>query len=301
LRHKFLIPEDIPLVGGLSIGISFVITSLLFFLLQKSLPPNIKGVLFSSSIILLVGIIDDFRELSVVVKFFFQILATSLIIRFGVRTNIVYIGNFLNILITFIWIIGITNAFNLLDILDGLAGGIAIIVSLAFLIIALINNDINSAILILALIGVVISFLIYNFPPAKVYMGNTGSHFLGFVIGTLAMIISYAPLERKIALLSPIIILGFPIFDTLFLILMRIGKRKLPFKKTKDHLAMRLSALGFSFRKTLFILLGVCSFFSFAGLLLSQVPNIYGIIILMFLVIIVFALTKKMLNVVIHD
>jgi hypothetical protein len=82
---------------------------------------------------------------------------------------------------------------------------------------------------------------------------------------------------------------------------MRIGKRKLPFKKTKDHLAMRLSALGFSFRNTLFILLGVCSFFSFAGLLLSQVSNIYGIIILMFLVIIVFALTKKMLNVVIHD
>jgi UDP-GlcNAc:undecaprenyl-phosphate GlcNAc-1-phosphate transferase len=111
--------------------------------------------------------------------------------------------------------------------------------------------------------------------------------------------IRYATLEKKIALLSPMFILGFPIFDTMFVISMRLGKKKLPFKKTKDHLALRFSALGYSGKKTLFIMLGVCLCFASAGVLLSQVSNLWGIIIIIFLFLLVFLLTKKMNNVVI--
>jgi UDP-GlcNAc:undecaprenyl-phosphate GlcNAc-1-phosphate transferase len=299
LRYKILVPNGIPFIGGVAMGISFLFTCLFVFSFYKSLSNQIIGILFASFIILIMGVIDDFRELSVTIKFLLQILATALVILFGVRTNIVYIGNFLNIIITFIWIIGITNAFNLLDIKDGLSGGTALIVSLAFLVITSLNGDINTVIIILSLIGAVASFLIYNLPPAKIYMGNTGSHFLGFVLGTIAITISYAPLERKIALISPILILGFPIFDTMFLIFMRLGKKKLPFKKTKDHLAIRFSALGYSGKKTLFIMLLVCLCFASGGLLLSQVSNFFGIIIIIFSFLLVFFLTKKMINVVI--
>ncbi|GAH05852.1 unnamed protein product, partial [marine sediment metagenome] len=118
---------------------------------------------------------------------------------------------------TFLWIIGITNAFNHLDILDGLAGGIAVISSAAFFLIALSNANLGVAIPALVLVAVTLSFLRYNLSAAKVYMGNSGSHFLGFTLAAIALGISYAPLERKIALLSPLLILGFPIFDTAFL------------------------------------------------------------------------------------
>jgi UDP-GlcNAc:undecaprenyl-phosphate GlcNAc-1-phosphate transferase len=294
LRYKFLISKGIPLVGGISMGISFLIICLFFFLFHKELPVNIKGVLFSSSIILLAGIIDDFRELSVLIKFSFQILATTLVILFGVRTYIAGIGEFLNILITFIWIIGITNAFNHLDIVDGSCSGIALIVSLAFFMISLLNGDINGAILTLALSSAIFSFLIYNFPPAKVYMGNSGSHFLGFVLAVVALIISYASLERRVALLSPLFILWLPIFDTSFLVFMRMRKKILPFKKSNDHLALRLLALGHSPKKALLTMFSLCLFFSLCGILISQLPNFWGIIIVVFVVLASFALTKKM-------
>jgi len=299
LKYKVLVSSGTPLIGGIAMGVSFLFTCLFIFSLYKNLPREIVAILSASIIILIAGIIDDFRELSVMIKFVVQILATVLVVSFGVRTNIVYIGTFLNIIITFIWIIGITNAFNLLDIIDGLSGGTALIVGLAFFIITLFNADVNTAVIILSLLGAVSAFLIYNFPPAKIYMGNTGSHFLGFVLSAVALVISYASLERKIALLSPIFILGFPIFDTLFLIFMRLGRKKLPFKKTKDHLAMRFAALGYSRRKTLFIMLGVCLCFASGGVLLTRVSNLIGIIIIVVSVLIILLLSKKMNNVVI--
>lgn len=299
LRYKILVPHSIPFIGGIAMGISFLFTCLFVFSFYEGVSRQIIGILLASFIILIMGIIDDLRELSVMVKFLLQIFATALVILLGVRTKIIYIGSFLNIIITFIWLIGITNAFNLLDIKDGLSGGCALIISMAFFVITLLNKDVYAAVIILSLIGSVSSFLIYNFPPAKIYMGNTGSHFLGFILGAIAIIIRYATLERKIALLSPLLILGFPIFDTLFLISMRLGKKKLPFRKTKDHLALRFSALGYSSKKTLFIMLGVCLCFAFGGVLLTRVSNFLGIIIIVISVSIIFFLSKKMNNVVI--
>ena len=124
-------------------------------------------------------------------------------------------------------------------------------------------------------------------------MGNSGSHFLGFALAAIALIISYAPLERKIALLSPVLILGLPIFDTAFLILARIIKKSLPFKKSNDHLALRFLALGYSKKKALLTMLALCLFFSISGVWLSQVPNIFGFGIIGFLILMSLALTLK--------
>ncbi len=301
LRHKVLILQGVPLIGGISIGLTFLLTYFFIYFLYKDLLQGTAGIFIASSTMLAFGIIDDWRELSVTAKLLIQIVVTSLLILFGVKTQIVYIGNLLNIIITFLWVLGITNAFNHLDVLDGLAGGIAMIISLTFFVISLLNGQINTIILTSVLSGAILSFLLYNWPPAKIYMGNAGSHFLGFVLAAVALAISYAPLERRIALLSPLLILGFPIFDTSFVILIRICKRKLPFKKSRDHLALRFLALGYSKKKTLLIMLGWGLFFSLSGVILSQVSNTFGIIIVTFVVLVSLLLFKKMSRIAIDE
>lgn len=293
LKYKVLMPQGIPLIGGVAMGLSFIFACLASFLVYKSLTQEVKGIIIASFTMLMFGVIDDWRELSIPAKFLIQIVATALLILFGVKTQIVYIGNLANIIITFIWILGISNAFNHLDVVDGLSAGIAIIASLAFFTVSLLSRDMQNAILALALSGTILSFLIYNFPPAKIYMGNSGSHFLGFVLAAIALTISYAPLERKIALLSPLLILGFPIFDTAFLTLMRIKQGKSVFKKSNDHFVLRVLKKGYSKRKTLLFMLSLGLVFSLSGILLSRVSNLWGIVIIFLVGFLSLGLTKK--------
>ncbi len=299
VKYSILIPQGIPLIGGIAMGLSFIIACFAGLLFYRSLSQGIRGIIIASFIMLAFGVVDDWKELSIVAKFLVQIIATSLLVFFGVRTQIVYIGNLANIIITFLWVLGITNAFNHLDVIDGIAAGIALIVSLALFTVSLLNGDIKNVILTSALIGAILSFLIYNLPPAKIYMGNSGSHFLGFILAAVALAISYAPLGRKMALFSPILILGFPIFDTAFLILMRIRRGRSALKKSDDHLALRFLKLGYSKNKTLLLMLVVTFFFSFCGVIISRAPNLLGAIIITFVALVSLALTKKMSKVMI--
>ncbi|MBN1913731.1 MAG: undecaprenyl/decaprenyl-phosphate alpha-N-acetylglucosaminyl 1-phosphate transferase [Candidatus Omnitrophica bacterium] len=275
-RHKVMMLKDIPLVGGLSLGVIFSLLCPVFLWFYGGLSREIFGTVFASLIMLIFGVIDDLRELSVLVKFAAQIIATCFLIAFNIRTHIVGIGEIPNLIVTFIWVIGITNALNHLDIIDALATGVASIAALAFFIIAVLNNDIPTAIVACILFGGLCGFLSFNFPPAKIYMGNSGSHFLGFLLASIALIISYAPLERKAALLSPLFILGFPLFDTAFLVIVRIIKKSLPFKKSNDHLALRFLALGYSKKKALVVMLSISFYFSFCGVCISQLSNLWG-------------------------
>ncbi len=302
LKYNILVSsKGTSLIGGIGMGLSFILISLLGFFLYWASSREAVIIIVASSIMLLFGIIDDLRELSVGAKFLIQIIATSLLVSFGIKTQIVYIGNLLNLIITIVWILAITNAFNHLDVIDGLSAGCATAASLAFFVIALLNGDVNIAGLALVLSGAILSCFIYNFPPAKIYMGNSGSHFLGFILAAIALWVSYAPLERKIALLSPLFILGFPIFDTVFLILMRLKKARSIFKKSRDHLALRFLHLGYSKNKTLLYMLSLSIFFAFSGILLSQVPYVLGIIITMVVMMVSLILAKKMSTVSIDE
>ena len=292
-KYNILKLKETPLIGGISMGISFIMVSLVIFFIRGDIPLEIIGIIFSSTLMLIFGIIDDWRELSVLAKFLTQIIAATLLIIFGIRTQIIYIGSFLNLIITYIWVLAITNAFNHLDILDGLAAGIAILVGLSFFAIGLLNHQSVIIILSLALTSATFGFFIFNFPPARIYMGNCGSHFLGFVLSAIALAISYAPLEKNIALYSPLLILGLPIFDTAFLILIRTIKNKLPFNKSNDHLALRLLNLGFSKEKTLWVMLVWGLFFSFSGVLVSQVNNFWGKSIIIIALVVCLAVTQK--------
>jgi UDP-GlcNAc:undecaprenyl-phosphate GlcNAc-1-phosphate transferase len=297
LKSRLLISGSVTVVGGIALVIAFFISYLLGLWLFRIPLVNVIGIFFASAILFLFGLIDDFRELSIVGKFLVQIIATTVLVISGVCTQIVSIGPVLNILITFIWVIGITNAFNHLDVLDGLAGSSALVISLAFFIISFLNADMKTMILSLALSAALCGFLSFNLPPAKIYMGNGGSHFLGFVLAATAIMISYAPLERKIALLSPIVILGFPILDTAFLIILRLKKKILPFKKSKDHLALRFLISGYSKEKALLLMVVWVLFYALCGALLSQVSNAGGIIIFVLVISLSLLLTKKMAKV----
>ena len=301
LKYKISSSHGVPLAGGVNIGLSFFAVCFLALLFYHHLSNEVTGILIASFIMLLFGIVDDRRELSVSAKFLVQAIATAVLVSFGVRAQIVYIGNLLNIVITFIWVLAITNAFNHLDITDGLAGGIAIISSLGFFVISVLNNDVAMGILTLSLASASLSFLIYNLPPAKIYLGNSGSHFLGFILAAIALAISYAPLGRKVALFSPLLILGFPIFDTVFLILMRLRKKKTPFKKSNDHFALRLLKSGCPKNKTLVLMLLLCSFFVFFGIALSKTSNLYGGAIISVVILSCFWMTAKMAQVKIDE
>lgn len=293
-KYNILKLQDIPLIGGIGIGISFLTVSLIISFLLKVLSLEIFGIILSSLLMLVFGIIDDWRELSVIAKFLAQIIATTLLIIFGVRTQIMYMGSLTNIIITYVWVLAITNAFNHLDVLDGLASGVATLVGSSFFVISLMNQQSAIAILTLSLSAATFGFFIFNLPPARIYMGNCGSHFLGFTLASIALAISYAPLERKIALFSPLLILGLPIFDTGFLILMRLIKKKLPFKKSGDHMVLRLMAIGYSKKKALLIMLSLGLFFSFCGVLISQVSNSLGIVIIVIVLTTTLVITQRM-------
>jgi UDP-GlcNAc:undecaprenyl-phosphate GlcNAc-1-phosphate transferase len=264
------------LVGGLGIGLAFSISALYGLRVLGATTGYGMSILMVSPVVLLFGLIDDIRELSVLSKFIIQIAAASILLLYGVETHIIYIGRPLNVLITLIWVIGITNAFNLLDIGDGLAGGVTLLVGISFACISFLNADSQTLVLCLALSGASLGFLIFNFPPARVYMGNAGSHYAGFILAAIALIARYATMERKIALLSPLLILGLPILDTMFLIIVRMIKKKVPFNKSDDHIYLRFLRLGYSKRKALCGMLGMCSILSLGGILLSRVSSLFA-------------------------
>jgi UDP-GlcNAc:undecaprenyl-phosphate/decaprenyl-phosphate GlcNAc-1-phosphate transferase len=298
LRSKLLY-KGLPLIGGIAIAVSFFMS---MFIFAAPVLHAVGVIMAASVLVFLMGLVDDLRELSVKVKFIFQVFAACLVALYGTRTHIIYFGTTVNFLITVAWIVGITNAFNLLDIADGIAGGCALIACGGLAAVAWLDGGQSFPVfMLLALGGAICGFLIFNLPPAKVYLGNSGSHFIGFVIAVTAIQINYAGMGRGMALLTPLIILGFPVFDTLFLILIRMSKSQLPFQKTKDHIALRLQTLGYRPKKILLIMLLICLLFSAGGVLISQVSNIPGVFIVTILLLIAFLLSRKALAVIVHE
>ena len=285
LKYKILRAKNISLVGGLGIGAAFMVSSCLGIYVFGVAAEKIFAVAGVSLLMLFFGIVDDLKELSILQKFLAQSFCAVLLISFGVMTDIMYFGFWGNAVITFFWILGITNAFNLLDIMDGLAAGTALIVSSALLAIAFINPNLHMQIISLILCAVTLGFLIFNLPPASIYLGNSGSHFLGFVICSIALLLHYASKDNTLALFSPIIILWLPIMDTLLLVIFRIMKRKMPFKKSNDHVAFRINSSASSPIKTILVMFLLCFIFSLGGVFLTKVSNLWAtvIIVVMFL------------------
>lgn len=271
-KNNILCSKGVSLIGGAALGASFAFLSLAGLLAMHALSQQSLAIIIASMVMLGFGIMDDIFELSVAAKFTVQLIAAFFLIFFGVKTQIVYIGTIANIIITVFWVLAVTNAVNHLDIMDGLAGSISFFIGLAFLAIASLNHDVNTAVICSSLIGSIAGFLAFNLPPAQVYMGNAGSHFLGFVFASIALTLQYATLDNKIALLSPLLIIGMPIIDTAFLIIMRLKKSKSIFRKSNDHLALRFLKNGYTKKRALALMSAFALLCSSSGVLTVHAP-----------------------------
>ncbi len=282
-----------PLIGGLAIFYGFIISVLCFATMEREL----MGILIGAVIMVTVGIIDDMRDLNAKVKLLFQIIAAAIVIYFGV--DIQYVANPLanwfgpqyvnlglwSIPITMIWIIGVTNAINLIDGLDGLAAGVSSIASVALLSMTLLSQNVNAAIVTAALAGAGFGFLPYNFNPAKIFMGDTGSTFLGFVLATIS-IQGVMKTYAVVSIAVPVLILGLPIFDTLFAIIRRILKRKPIMSPDRGHLHHRLLDMGFSQKQTVTILYTLTSILCLTAVVMALKGALRGLILVLAVVVI---------------
>jgi UDP-GlcNAc:undecaprenyl-phosphate GlcNAc-1-phosphate transferase len=261
--------KPIALLGGIGIFASFLVTYISLF--YQNLPKEILGILIGSTLMFGWGLYDDIFNVAPQVKLLGQIIAGCITIIFGVRFNITP-WDFLNIIVTLFWILMITNSFNLIDNIDGLSCGISFIVSLMIFFSSLIygNSVISQFSIILA--GVTLGFLPFNFNPAKIFMGDSGSMFLGFTLSNIVILSSTKHVTNLLAgLVVPVLILGVPIFDTTLVTLMRNIYGQSPFKGGKDHTSHRLVSLGLTERKTVLLLYLLSIIFGLIALAYSKV------------------------------
>jgi UDP-GlcNAc:undecaprenyl-phosphate GlcNAc-1-phosphate transferase len=243
-NHK----DPVAYLGGIAVYLAVLLTLALTFDLSR----EILGILLSGTIIVILGIIDDFKVLPPKIKFIGQAIAAFVLIKSGIYIKLVFLPLWINIILSFLWLMVITNAFNIIDVMDGLATGIGCLVSIILFIVAIMNQHVLIAILTIALAGALLGFLRYNFEPAKIYLGDTGSLFIGLLLGALSMIGSYTQ-NNTIACLSPVIILGIPIFDTVFVTYIR-WRRGIPIiYGSPDHFALRLRKWRFSTIQTVIL------------------------------------------------
>jgi len=235
--------EPVPYLGGVGIYIGFLLSLGLVF----TFSPEVLGLLLAATIMLMIGLVDDFGVLLPYQKFAGQVLATFVLVKSGIYIHIAMFPTWVAIALTFFWVIGVINAVNIIDVSDGLSAGVSFIASLVFMVIALINGKPMIAMIAAALAGSLFGFLIYNFHPAKIYLGDTGSLFIGLMLGALAMIGDYT-LDNSTAYAAPIIILGVPIFDTFFVMVIRARKGISMFLGSPDHYAIRLKRHGYGTR-----------------------------------------------------
>lgn len=244
----------VPYLGGAAIYLACVASVMGAKMLITGSLRGVMGILGGATFVFILGLVDDIRPLRPPVKMFFQFLAACIPIYFGV--HIKFIANPLGALpLTAFWIVGITNAFNLLDIMDGLAGGVAAIASVFFLIIAAQNGRFNDAVLAAGVAGGALGFLAYNRPPARIFMGDAGSMFLGFTLASAAIGLGYSQ-DTNLGVIAPILMLGVPIFETLFVMTIRWQLGKPVLAGSPDHIALRLRRLGYGVRGTLAVLWG---------------------------------------------
>jgi UDP-GlcNAc:undecaprenyl-phosphate GlcNAc-1-phosphate transferase len=227
--------EPVPYLGGLAIYFSFLITLAMTFEFSRA----VLGLLLAGTIIVMLGLIDDFGVLTPLAKLAGQLIAVFVLIKSDIRIELAFLPYWAQILLTVIWMVGLINAFNIIDVMDGLAGGVAFVASLLLFVVAVAANDDDAPIQMAALAGSVAGFLRYNLHPARIYMGDAGSMFIGFLLGAVAMTLQYT--HRSVAgLFAPVLILGVPIFDTGFVMVIRFLRGIPVFLGSGDHFALRL-------------------------------------------------------------
>ena len=221
--------------------------------------PRLLGFLVGGTCIFLLGLLDDIRGVgfSYKWKFAVQLIAAVILVSSGTRLEFLP-HPLLNMLVTMLWIVGITNSFNLLDNMDGLSSGVAVIVALILATLTIMQGQYFSALVLLALAGSILGFLIYNFNPSKIFMGDAGSLFIGYTLAALTVSSSYITRQSasQLPVVIPVLVLGVPLFDTFSVMIIRWREHRPLFVGDNSHFSHRLIKLGMTVRQTvLFIYL----------------------------------------------
>jgi len=227
--------EPVAYLGGLAVFVAFLVGFSPFYELDR----QVLAILLGGTLVVLLGFLDDLGNLGPSTKLLGQTLAILIVMKAGVAIKIVFLPPLITYPLSFLWLLGMTNAFNIIDIMDGLASGVAAIACFFLFIITMSSGQTGVAYMILALMGALLGFLRFNFQPARIYLGDAGSLFIGFMLGALGMVGIYAR-ANPVAVLAPVLILGVPIFDMLFVMTVRWLRGLNPLKGSPDHFALRL-------------------------------------------------------------
>jgi UDP-GlcNAc:undecaprenyl-phosphate GlcNAc-1-phosphate transferase len=237
------------------------------------------SIFFGAALVSLLGIVDDRWGLRPLLKLVGQIFAAVILIVSGLQVRS-FPFEWLNILVTLVWIVGITNAFNLLDNMDGLSGGVAAVAAAFFTLMAALSDQSYVDALSAALLGAAIGFLVYNFNPASIFMGDTGSLFLGFMLAAIGIKLRFPDNVPFVTWMVPILVMGMPIFDTTLVFISRLRRGKNPLTTPgKDHTSHRLVAMGFTTREAVMIHYLISGVFGMAALLVTQANTAEGYLI----------------------
>jgi len=268
--------QPVALMGGIAIFISFALVALL----RVELKREILVILFGGGIIFVLGLLDDLFGTHPRVKFLVQAIVAFGVAYLGVASKVLPYS-WLNIFLTVFWIVGLMNAINMLDNIDGLSSGITIIAALAILGLALQKGEASAALLCLALAGSCLGFLRYNFKPAKIFMGDCGSMFLGYMLATLAVLGGWQRSSPFVGtFLTPILILSVAIFDTTLVTILRLRHGKMPWQGGRDHSSHRLvSILGGSEKGAVLVLYGIGIFAAGLALIVVKLNSLMAILI----------------------
>ena len=269
--------NPIPLLGGVAIYGAFIAALLLFG--DRFRINELLSILIGASLMSFLGVWDDRQSLSPLLKLVGQFLAASILVISGV-----YIGTFpweaLNIAVTLLWVVVVTNAMNLMDNMDGLSGGIGAVAAIFFLLLAAMNDQYLVGALSAALVGACLGFLVYNFNPASIFMGDAGALFLGFILAAVAIKLRFPEGVQIVTWMVPVLILGLPLFDTALVIVSRLRRGYNPLTTPgKDHTSHRLVALGYTRREAVLICYLICAGLGVVALFVTEASILEGYVV----------------------
>jgi UDP-GlcNAc:undecaprenyl-phosphate GlcNAc-1-phosphate transferase len=259
--------DAIPYLGGIAVFAAYLLT---IGILTDFDDRETLGLLLSGCIALLVGLIDDFGAMTPKQKMLGQILAALVLVKSGTFIKLAFLPIYVAIPLTILWVVAVTNAFNIIDIMDGLASGVAAVAAVSIAVANHLAGRDSQAFLAAVLAGAAIGFLRHNFHPARIFLGDAGSMFIGFMLAALSMNAGFTRVN-PLAVISPVLILGIPLFDLMLVMFIRWRKGIPMTKGSPDHFALRLRRCNLTVRETAITTYIVGFLLGFVALLMSNI------------------------------
>jgi UDP-GlcNAc:undecaprenyl-phosphate GlcNAc-1-phosphate transferase len=276
--------HPVPRLGGVAIYLGCIIALVAFG--HQFYVAQVVSMLVGATLVSFLGVWDDRHGLRPLFKLAGQTLAAGILYLSGVQVGFLH-HPVLNIAATLLWVVGITNAMNLLDNMDGLSGGVATVACIFFFLLAVMSGQYLVASLAAALLGACVGFLYYNLNPASIFMGDSGSLFIGFMLAALGIKLRFPDNVAFVTWMIPVVVLGLPIFDTTLVVISRLRRGLNPLTSPgKDHVSHRLVLMGASQREAVLILYLVCCALGVIAMFLTQASIIEGYFIGMLLVVV---------------